>query len=316
MRTSLILFILTCYCGLFAQTLPSSLERKTIFIGEQNTLILDASQIETNLKWPNKISIFGIRLNNEKDQKDTIEIEVIQHITDSLKKNTLAIQFTIWDSGVVTLLPITLDSIDKQGQIQFDPQLVWVRFPDINPEGDILDIEEGKIILSEPNNWLWISLLIIAIWILLLLLIFIIIRIKNIRKKKNGEEKEHEIILTLRQQTEQQLQTLFEKQLWKNNQQKLHVVELTEILRIYIQKRYAIDALEKTTMEINVAMQMKNILREHIEALTTILKQADMVKFAKIKLNETEIEIINQQAFNYIELTEKKEDKSLEEKEA
>ncbi len=282
------------------QQMESSLEKKSIFIGEQNTLILDASSVSENVKWPEKITLSGLRVDVKENKKDTIDIEVLRQLIDSTKQNTLRITFTAWDSGVVTILPVIIDSTKG---IVFDPQLVWVKFPDVDPEGDILDIEEGRVVLvdedTSADSW-FVILAIIGGLILVGGIIWFILY----QKRKKSLQTEPEVLLSLREQAEQRLRELFAKKYWTLDKQKLHFIELTDIMRWYVQKRYGIDAMEKTTMELNAAMRMKLIDRNHINVLTELLKQADFVKFAKLTLPENEVEILNQHALHFIEITE------------
>jgi len=284
------------------QHMESSLEKKSIFIGEQNTLILDASSLSENIKWPEKIALTGLRVDVKQNKKDTIDIEILKQLIDSTKQNILRLTFTAWDSGVVTILPVIIDSIKG---IAFDPQLVWVKFPDVDPEGDILDIEEGRVVLADEDsladNWLLILAIIGGLVIIGAVIWFVLYQ-----KRKKSVQSEPEIILSLREQTEQRLRELFAKKYWASNRQKLHFIELTDIMRWYVHKRYGIDAMEKTTMELNAAMRMKLIDRNHISVLTELLKQADFVKFAKLTFPENEVEILNQHALHFVEITEEK----------
>lgn len=92
------------------------------------------------------------------------------------------------------------------------------------------------------------------------------------------------------------LNELDEKQLWQNNQIKEYYSELTEIVRGYIERELSVPALEKTTDEIlEMLRDFKNsdaILtsQETIDKLKGLLREADLVKFAKSKPLAPEIE--------------------------
>lgn len=297
-----ILVIFVCDSFAQAQQLESSLEKKSIFIGEQNTLTLNATSISEKINWPENIVLTGLRIDAKNNKKDTIDIEVIRQLIDSTKRNVLHLTFTAWDSGIVTILPVVIDTL---AEIAFDPQLVWVKFPDIDPEGDILDIEDGRIIVYDEikESTLWIVILSIVGG---LLIIGGVIWFLIYRKQKKLNHVEPQITLSLREQAEQRLHDLFAKKYWLSDKQKLHFIELTEIMRWYVNKRYGIDAMEKTTMELNAAMRMKLIERNHITVLTELLKQADFVKFAKLTLHENEVDILNHHALHFVEITEEK----------
>lgn len=85
------------------------------------------------------------------------------------------------------------------------------------------------------------------------------------------------------------LSTLDEMQLWQNNKTKEFYVELAEIVRSYIGKEVNLHTLEATTNELIEMISMENksknigITRETISEIEAFLKQADYVKFAKLR---------------------------------
>lgn len=91
------------------------------------------------------------------------------------------------------------------------------------------------------------------------------------------------------------LDELRNRKLWQNGKHKLYYSTLTEILRIYIEGRWAVGALEMTTQEIIEALRDVDIKRESRSNLVSILLTADMVKFAKALPDAEE----NEQLFNY-----------------
>ena len=80
-----------------------------------------------------------------------------------------------------------------------------------------------------------------------------------------------------------ELEQLREEKPWVNKQVKLYYIRLTEILRIYIERRYHIMALEQTTDEILASPEKIRTARiNSLKSLASILKLADLVKFAKV----------------------------------
>jgi len=302
MRHFLAILMLVSGMSASAQLLDSRIEKNTFYIGELNTLVLDASSMEDQITWPESLHLQGIRADLKNNKKDTILIEIIKAVQDSIKRNNLLISFTIWDSGMITLLPVKLYDT---ASFSFAPQLVQVLFPDTDPQGDILDIEEGRYVLPEEllnsKTWLIIGSIILAVLISIGIWWYL-------RKRKTVETVEEVITLPLREEAERRLQELMAKKYWASGQQKLHFIELSDIMRWYVQRRYHIDAMEKTTMELNAAMRMNLINTSHIEILTALLKQADFVKFAKLTLPEEEVIILNNQAIRFIEITEEKQE--------
>ena len=84
--------------------------------------------------------------------------------------------------------------------------------------------------------------------------------------------------------------------MWQNNKVKEYYSELTEIVRGYIERELKVPALEKTTDEVlDMLKDFKNaetILtsEDTITKLRDLLREADLVKFAKSKPLAIEIE--------------------------
>lgn len=91
------------------------------------------------------------------------------------------------------------------------------------------------------------------------------------------------------------LNVLEKKQLWQKGEVKSYYSELTAIARNYIEEAIAIPAMESTTAELIAALQNASkhkkmeLTPETIENLERVLKQADLVKFAKSKPLDFEI---------------------------
>ncbi|MCF6139869.1 DUF4381 domain-containing protein [Flavobacterium sp. K77] len=91
------------------------------------------------------------------------------------------------------------------------------------------------------------------------------------------------------------LDTLEKKELWQKGEVKAYYSELTDIARNYIEEAIEIPAMESTTSELiqglkaaSLKKKMK-LSKDIIENLERVLKQADLVKFAKVKPLDFEI---------------------------
>jgi hypothetical protein len=154
-----------------------------------------------------------------------------------------------------------------------------------------------KSIQSEP--WVFDDLKPYLIWIILGLLLIGGVIAYIIWKKKNPTLYEEVEILAAMPPFEEafeRLKKLDEKLLWQNNHVKQYYIELTEIIRIYIEKELHIPALESTTDELITTLEDFNdaktidTSREGIRKLKELLREADLVKFAKSKPLSYEIE--------------------------
>ena len=178
-----------------------------------------------------------------------------------------------------------------------------------------------KSIKSEPYSFddfriyaylLLAAILIIGFWIYWFV----------IRKRKESEEEETYKILPPYEEAIYRLNELDEKLLWQKNKIKEYYSELTEIVRGYIERELNVSALENTTDEIlEILKEFKGpetiqISKETFKKLRELLREADLVKFAKSKPLAIEIQEDRKDAEDIIsKLTPKpilKEDDELE----
>ena len=105
------------------------------------------------------------------------------------------------------------------------------------------------------------------------------------------------------------LVALGHRKLWQKGKFKAYYTALTSILRTYISGRWDIGALEMTTDEIIIALRDIEMPSASRTDLITILRTADMVKFAKAEPEAEENEENLSRAIYFVENT-KLEDKT------
>jgi hypothetical protein len=117
-----------------------------------------------------------------------------------------------------------------------------------------------------------------------------------IRKRKTTEDAPTYRTLPPYEEALLKLNELDEKLLWQNNKIKEYYSELTEIIRGYIERELKVPALENTTDEVlEIIKDFKKsdtieTSKETIAKLKDLLREADLVKFAKSKPLAIEIE--------------------------
>jgi hypothetical protein len=140
------------------------------------------------------------------------------------------------------------------------------------------------------------------VWYVLLALIIIGLIIYLALRKKEILEEVYVPALPPFEEAIQKLHELDEKLLWQNNQIKEYYSELTEIIRAYIERELKVPALESTTDELIETLtdfkDSKSIVttKETIKKLRDLLREADLVKFAKSKPMSEQIEINRKEA--------------------
>lgn len=114
-------------------------------------------------------------------------------------------------------------------------------------------------------------------------------------KKRQEKKILEEIYRTPIEKATSLLDTLEKKELWQKGEVKAYYSELTDIARNYIEEAIEIPAMESTTSELIQGLRAASVKKkmtlsqEIIENLERVLKQADLVKFAKSKPLDFEI---------------------------
>ena len=117
-----------------------------------------------------------------------------------------------------------------------------------------------------------------------------------VRKQKENEEEATYKAMPPYEEAIFRLNELDEKLLWQNNKIKEYYSELTEIIRGYIERELKVPALENTTDEVLDMLkdfkdsEMIQTSKETLKKLKELLREADLVKFAKSKPLANEIE--------------------------
>lgn len=103
------------------------------------------------------------------------------------------------------------------------------------------------------------------------------------------------------------LETLHNQKLWQNNKYKQYYSGLTDILRTYLAGRWGIGAMEMTSDEIIAAMRSIELPQKSAMDLTQILRDADLVKFAKAEPDAVQNEDDYQKTYYFVEETKEQE---------
>jgi len=144
-------------------------------------------------------------------------------------------------------------------------------------------IADIKPVMNAPFNWkaLWRIILIIHLILLIGILIFILIR-KLIQKKPIFENATPEPVLPPHVVALAQLDRIRNEKAWQQNRTKQFHTDVTDVLRVYIEKVYDVPCMEMTSEEIISNLNHLKFENKAVyTALLQILKLADLVKFAK-----------------------------------
>lgn len=277
----------------------TAVERRMMKLGEQTTLslkvLLPESLREILVSFPE------IDKNIRAERADTnliSNLEVIDSYVDTLTDiNTGLLGYqknfiiTSWDTGV-----FMIDSLEVLiGDSMYRSNATSIKIDDVpvDTTKDIVDIKEiyteessekeeeaGESWLSK--NWLWLTI------VFVLLITGVLGWFFYFRKKQ--EVIEVKAKLPAHQIALQKLSSLKKKDYIKRGMDKEYYSEITEIIRVYLEDRFDVKALELTTHEIINRLKYTNISPDNKFSLKEVLETADLVKFAKMKPSEMDNE--------------------------
>ena len=262
---------------LYAQndvTVNAKLDAVQILVGDQIKMYIEAKKNgNATLQWANIPDTFNRLEIVERGNIDT----TTQGATTVYKQRLLVTGF---DSGLFKVPPFQFSVIPQTGNayiINTDSFLVSVSTVPVDTSKAFREI---KNIIAVKASWteyiLW-----IIVGIHALIGIALLIRHFTKKKKPAKEVIPEKPAETLHQKTLRLLNELDAKQLWQKGSVKLYYVELTDILRGYIEQRFKTPAMELTTDELLTKSHSHKEMSRHYDELSQILHTADLAKFAK-----------------------------------
>ncbi|MDP6685912.1 MAG: hypothetical protein QGI05_03065 [Candidatus Omnitrophota bacterium] len=147
-------------------------------------------------------------------------------------------------------------------------------------------------------------------WLLLILVLLVaagILAFIYFKKKKHAEITEEVAPRPPEEIAREELDALLAAGLIKKGMIKEHYIRLSDIIRRYIEARYKILTLDKTTWELYLEMRANKVKRKDIEEIRDFLENCDFVKFAKYIPTEKDHELSWNKAKEIIDTTTPKE---------
>lgn len=105
-----------------------------------------------------------------------------------------------------------------------------------------------------------------------------------------------------------ELEQLRAEKPWAQNRVKYFYIRISEVLRVYIEQRFNVPALERTTDEILESLKNTPCPNSEINRLAPVLKLADLVKFAKAIPEQNESALQIDTAVEFVKETSKSAD--------
>lgn len=278
------ILIISTIVGVFSMnadpiSIKASLDSAYILMGQQTTLHLEIIQ---------DYNVAGHLINNNTDTI-TKAVEIVaapKTDTIDLGNNRCQIIREIiiqsFDSGLYTLPPFLY--VAGHDTIQSNALALKVIPVSVDSLQTIHDYHN----VESPNTRFYDYLpdFITDYWwvfvVLLLIATGIYVYIKYLKKgeipllPKKKEIPPHELAI-------QQLSQLRDERLCERGQEKDYYTRLTDILRVYLDKRFGINAMEMTTTQIVSILNDFEETKQPNKYMRQILEIADFVKFAKVR---------------------------------
>lgn len=263
MKKLLFIFCFLICANAFSQILSSSVEKKTIALGEVNHIVITINN-----------------LNNEKVSAAR-ENELLpfhfEEIKDSIAQTQdvyyRRIEFAVFDEGKFTIPELEFKvngKILKTIPYEIDVINTAQKTDQIN---DIMNNKEVK--LEATDYWELYKFYILAAIAVICLIIAIIMFIKYGRKPKDSP-----VVAT--NQTLKELDSLKKKKYVEKGDYRSFYVELIDISRKFIAKQYRVPADVLLTDDLIDVMKKNNtISQENEKIVEDVFLRGDLVKFAK-----------------------------------
>ncbi len=277
-------------------TFKAKLDSATLLMGKTTTLHLEITQDK---------SARGFFPNEQADTLNAM-VEIAERPaadTTDLDNNRIQINRDLiiqsFDSGMWIIKPIPYV---VNGDTAYSNQLTLKVLPvDVSQMQDIHDIKPVEDVPFNLLDWLpdyWWA------WLLALLLIAGgIWAYHKYYKKGINPLKPSKKRLPPYDEAMINLQNLKAAQLWQRGQEKEYFTGLTDILRVYIDRRFDINAVEMTSSQIIETLKRNDETKAVNEQLEMILEVADIVKFANARPLADDNEVAYQRAVNFVEAT-------------
>lgn len=283
--TNFVLITLCLYVYSYANELPiivnSSIDKPKITIGDRVTYTIILSYNPKKIKSPP----FSPGTN-----LDSFEIKDYKIYKPKKKKGKIVQRYeyiiTTFTVGEFKIAPLEVNYITQSGEEKkiTTPEisiLVEGIKPSESDKDDIRDIKPPVYI--KWGIWFYLGLATV------LLVIGGVIGLYFYKKKKKKLFTETHDVRPPEEIAYEELEEITQMDLIKQGKIKLYYILLSEVIRKYLEKRFHISVLDRTTYELYQQMRMLEIDNKHCRQIRDFLEECDLVKFAKYKPDEKTI---------------------------
>jgi len=289
------------------------LDSSKIRIGEQVKLDLylnyDASQKGINIQWPQ----IGDTLTGKVEVVSVTPIDTTfpdkGNHSNLLQHQQLIV--SVYDSGYFAIpgFKFVLNN-DTAHPVYTNPLMLEVHT--VPTDTSATKLKDVKPPFEEPFNWKWyLNYIYFGGGALLLIAIIIILTIYFTKKNQKVIAEPEKPKIPAHITALASLEKIKAEQVWKEEKIKEYYSSISDAVRLYIEERFNVNALESTTDEIMTAFRSQVVDRESKDKLQQLLMLSDLVKFAKQFPIESEHLFTLQNAFDFVNGTKREEEVTL-----
>jgi BatD DUF11 like domain len=244
-------------------------------VGDRITMTVSVEHpAGARVTWPDSLDLapFEVLETHEVPAQTTVEAT----------KSTEVVTLTAFQLGDLEIPSFAVSVTGADGSeevLHTDPFGVQVTSVGQDESGDIRDIRGPLgIPMSTLRLLLWVLLPLLAAGLLYAVARRLRPRRDRASRPALGElpRLSHEVAL-------EALSALEASGLLERGQVKEYHIEVSDILRVYVEARFRVDALEMTTLEIMVGLERQDAPERFRSGLRAFLDQCDLVKFAKVR---------------------------------
>ena len=306
-KRAALLFLLLLNAALFGQDIKvkASTDTTTYRVGDYINYTL-------RIEYDKNIGIIPPIIKDSLKVADIIKLDTAVTREDNGRMVTIIkAVLSKYDSAIVNIPPIAIkyrtlknpneklsanDSTLKT--ILSYPVTVIVHTLQVNPQAEIKDVKDP---VKVPLPWLLILLWVVIASAVIGTALLLWLWFKKQKEKKVVDVPK--IILPAHIEALSALTELEKKQLWQKGIVKEYHSEITEIIRAYFERKFDLRALELTTTEVNLQLKQKSGAAKIIDITNDFLNNADLVKFAKFKPENSVNEEMMKQAVEIVNRT-------------
>lgn len=307
----LVFFTLFLAGKLFAQEVKVNavLDSSKIRIGEQVKIDLylnyNSNEKDLKIEWPyigdtltGKVEVISVGV---------IDTTIPDKNNPSIIQHHQQIYVSAYDSGYFAIPGFKFQLNNDTNNVLFTETLM-LEVHTVPTDTSMKKVKDIKTVLNEPFNWKWyIHYLYWGLGTLALILTIILITRYFTKRQLNKVIEPDKPKIPAHITALAVLEKIKQEQIWKEGKVKEYYSSISDTIRLYIEERYNLHALESTTDEIMTAFRSQVIDPESKNKLQQLLQLSDLVKFAKMMPIESENNFTLQNAFDFVNGTKREE---------